>query len=163
MTIYTKFLDKVITLVEYFLMVLLAAAILIVGSQITFRYIFNSPLSWSEQGARFLFIWLTMMSVPCIFRRKGMIAFDLITGMFPERTRTAVEILVQFIVMFFAVFYLYTSLTLMMKTGSRVTAGVAIPQNLIYVAPPISMTLLILVLVEQFIQSVGKLKGGKAA
>ena len=161
-TIYTKFLDKLITVIEGILILLLAVAIGIVGTQIIFRYVFDSPLSWSEQGARCIFIWLTMLSVPCIFRRKGMIAFDLIINNLPDKVKSVLEIVVQLIVLFFAVYYFYYSLMLCISTGSRVMAGVAIPQNLMYISQPISMAFLILVMIEQFIQTVTKLRGGEA-
>lgn len=151
---YSKILDRIISVIEVLLMILLAAAILIVGTQIVFRYIFHNPLSWSEQGARCIFIWLTMLSVPCIFRRRGMIAFDLIINHLPRKAKILMEILVQFIILFFAGYYLTVSVQQCIVTGSRVMAGVEIPQNLIYISQPISMSLLILVMVEQFIDSV---------
>ena len=157
---YSKILDRIIAVIEALLMFLLAAAIVIVGTQIVFRYIFNSPLSWSEQGARCIFIWLTMLSVPCIFRRKGMIAFDLITSHLPRKARILMEILVQFIILFFACYYLIVSIQQCIVTGSRVMAGVEIPQNLIYISQPISMSLLILVMLEQFFESVRALRKG---
>lgn len=156
-TIYSKIIDRIISVIEVVLVVLLGGAIVIVGTQIVFRYLFNSPLSWSEQTARCIFIWLTMMCVPCIFRRKGMIAFDLITSNLPDTPKKILEILVQLIVMFFSVYYFFVSVGLCVKTGSRVMAGVAIPQNAMYISQPISMALLTMVMIEQLIQTVKSL------
>ncbi len=161
--IYSKILDRIISVIEVLLMILLAVAIVIVSTQIVFRYIFKSPLSWSEQGARCIFIWLTMLSVPCIFRRKGMIAFDLIVTHLKGKARIIFEILVQCIILFFAGYYFTVSVQQCIATGSRVMAGVEIPQNLIYISQPISMFLLVLVMIEQFADSVRRFgKEGKA-
>lgn len=147
----TKFLDKALGVVEKFLIFLLGISIVIIGIQIVFRYFFSSPLSWSDQASRGLFIWMTMMSVPCIFRRKGMIRFDLIVGIVSTKIRIIADVLVQGVVLFFAVFYLINSTQLCINTGGRVMAGVEIPQNVTYIAAVISMFLLVLVLVEQTI------------
>lgn len=154
----TKILNKVIPVIEKILMVLLAVSIVIITVQIICRYFFNSPLSWSEQISRCLFVWLTMLCVPCIFRRKGMIAFDLITEKLPYVANRICAFAVQAVIMFFAVFYLINSFLLCVETGNRVMAGVAIPQNLMYIAPVIAMFMLILVLIEQTIDMAKEMK-----
>lgn len=157
----TKFLDKSISVIEKVLVFLLGASILIIAAQIVRRYFFHSPLSWSEQTARCIFVWMTMLCVPCIFRRKGMIAFDLLVNMLPKKLQYVFALIVEFIVLFFACFYLYNAVQLCISTGARVMAGVAIPQNAIYIAPVIAMFFLILVLIEQIIDLANKLKGGE--
>lgn len=159
----TKILDKVLWLVKQILIVLLAASIIIVAFQIFFRYLMNKPLNWSEQTARCIFIWITMLSVPCVFRAKGMIAFDLLVNALPAKVKLFVGILVECIVMFFAVCFFYYSIQLCIDTGARVMAGVKIPQNLIYISMPISMFLLVFVILENIIISVKEfVKGGAA-
>lgn len=160
---YSKALDKVIWLIKRILIVLLGASVVIVAFQIFFRYLLNKPLNWSEQMARCIFIWMTMLSVPCIFRAKGMIAFDLFVNALPAKAKAVTVIIVDLIVMFFAVCFFYFSVQLCINTGARVMAGVEIPQNLIYISMPISMFLLICVVLERLTDSVKKLtKGGKA-
>ncbi len=48
--------------VESILCVLLSALSIVTFSQVVARYIFQAPLSWSEELARFLLLWLAMMS-----------------------------------------------------------------------------------------------------
>lgn len=68
--LYSKVLAKIIRVIEYILMVLLAAALIIITLQVLFRYILAAPLNWSEQTARCLFIWMIMLAVPVLFYRK---------------------------------------------------------------------------------------------
>lgn len=160
---YSKALDKVIWFVKQLLIILLGVSIVIVAVQIFFRYLLNSPLNWSEQVARCIFIWMTMLSVPCIFRAKGMIVFDLLVSALPEKLKNLVAVIVDLIVMFFAACFFYYSVQLCVNTGARVMAGVEIPQNLVYISMPISMFLLAFVILEQVADSLKKLfEGGKA-
>ena len=52
---------------EIALVFLLVAMTLTVFSQVIARYIFEAPLSWSEELARFILIWLSMLSAAYAF------------------------------------------------------------------------------------------------
>lgn len=149
MSVYSKILDKIIWVLEKIIMVLLGVAIVIIAFQIFFRYVLDSPLWWSEQTARCLFIWMMMLSVPIIFRRKGAVAFDLLVDILPVKPKKVIRILVQYIIMFFSTSYCYYGIQLCIQTGDRVISGIEIPQNLMYIAAPIAMFLLTLIILEQ--------------
>lgn len=48
---------------EYVCMVLFSLMTFLVGIQVFSRFIFNLPLEWSEELARFVFIWLVYISI----------------------------------------------------------------------------------------------------
>ena len=50
---------------------LLIAMTIVVFSQVVARYIFEAPLSWSEELARFLLMWLSMLSAAYAFKTKS--------------------------------------------------------------------------------------------
>lgn len=151
---YSKILGKIIWVIEKVLMVLLGIAIAIITAQVFWRYVFNDPLNWSEQSARCLFIWMMMLSIPVLFYRKGAVAFDLLVDILPRKPRDIAHIITQLLVLFFAVFYLKASIELCIQTGNRILSGLEIPLNLLYIAPPISMVLLIMVMMQQIIDSI---------
>ena len=148
---YDKILAKIIWIIEKILMVLLGIAIAIISAQVFWRYVLKDPLNWSEQTARCLFIWMMMLSVPVLFYRKGAVAFDLIVDSLPKKAQDIMRILVQLVILFFACFYLKASIQLCIQTGSRILSGLEIPMNMLYTAPVVSMTLLILVCIKQII------------
>jgi len=152
-------LDKVVWVLEKIVMILLGVAIVIIAFQVFFRYVLDSPLWWSEQTARCLFVWMMMLSVPVIFHRKGAVAFDLIVEMLPVKSREIIHILVQCVIMLFSVSYCYYGIQLCIETGDRIISGIEIPQNLMYAAAPVAMFLLTLVILEQMAQEVKALLG----
>ncbi len=156
---YLKMLDKVVWVLEKIVMILLGVAIVIIAFQVFFRYVLDSPLWWSEQTARCLFVWMMMLSVPVIFHRKGAVAFDLIVEMLPVKSREIIHILVQCVIMLFSVSYCYYGIQLCIETGDRIISGIEIPQNLMYAAAPVAMFLLTLVILEQMAQEVKALLG----
>lgn len=152
--LYSKVLAKIIRFIEYILMVLLAAALVIITLQVIFRYVLASPLNWSEQTARCLFIWMIMLAVPVLFYRKGTVAFDLLVDMMPRKVQDVVRIIVQLLVLGFALFYLVTSIQLCIQTGSRILSGIEIPMNMLYSAPPVAMIVTILVIFQHIAECV---------
>ena len=73
-----KILDKVMDTVEVFITFLLGCEVIVVTAQIIWRYLFKSPLSWSDQMCRFGLQWIVMLGIPLIFHRKTAVVFDII-------------------------------------------------------------------------------------
>ena len=63
---------------------LLVAFTLLTLAQVISRYIFSMPLSWSEQLARYMFIWMLMLFMPVIMRHGNNLGFDLIINKLPK-------------------------------------------------------------------------------
>ncbi len=63
LAIYSKFLDKLETLEKILLAASSAAMVVIIVYQVILRYCFNASNSWSEELARYLFIYDVMLAV----------------------------------------------------------------------------------------------------
>ena len=53
--------DKFNKLNEYFIIGLMAAMCLVLLAQVISRYLFGKPLTWSEELARYMFVWLALL------------------------------------------------------------------------------------------------------
>ena len=95
-----------------------------------------------------------MLAVPVLFYRKGTVAFDLLVDMMPRKVQDVVRIIVQLLVLGFALFYLVTSIQLCIQTGSRILSGIEIPMNMLYSAPPVAMIVTILVIFQHIAECV---------
>ena len=63
---------------ELCICVILVILTLTVFSQVIARYIFQAPLSWSEELARFLLMWLSMLSAAYAFKVKSHFALKIL-------------------------------------------------------------------------------------
>ena len=54
----------------------LAAMALIVGANIALRYTTNHSLSWSDEAARYLMIWMTFLGAGLALRTGGHVAIS---------------------------------------------------------------------------------------
>jgi len=95
---------KVIENLERFVMIsLFLMIILAVSIQVFFRYVLNNPLSWPEELARFLLVWLSFIATSILYRRKGHIAIDTLVKLFQARHQLIISILLNTIIMTFLI------------------------------------------------------------
>lgn len=69
----------------------LVATLVVVLLQIVTRYVFANPLSWTEELARFLLVWLTFLAAGYVMSRRLHIAVDLLVARVSRRTAVAVD------------------------------------------------------------------------
>ena len=87
----SKTFDFIEFVIERILIGLMLIFVGIIVVQIVWRYILNSPLTWSEQVSRYLFIWAMLLAIPIVTRKKQDIAFDLLVNKFPEKFRIKIQ------------------------------------------------------------------------
>ena len=145
-----KFMSKLVDILEKIMTVLLGIAAVLVVMQIFWRYVLRDPLGWTDQGCRFVFVWMCMFGLPVLFYRKSVVAFDLIVGKLKGKAALTVDIVFLLIGLFFAVYFLIASIQFCVKTGPRIIPGFFnIPFNAVYAALPVAAVLLILVFIDQ--------------
>lgn len=60
--------------------------IVVVGfAQVLFRFVFASPLSWSEELVRYVFVWSVFLTAEIAFNLNGHISIDFLTTWYPPR------------------------------------------------------------------------------
>ncbi len=143
-----KLLDAVMVLNKKILVVLLSVFTLIVVLQVVARYIFHSPLTWSEQVARYLFIWMIMLGTPLAMRMNVHIAFDMVLKWMPLRLQKGLKIMNLALIAAFGSYWCMKSLDLVFRSTETIAAGIEIPMNYIYSAQPVGAALLVLVSLE---------------
>ena len=146
-----KIINKLMKGVENLLTGILIADTLIIFLQVIFRYVLGSPLGWSEQICRLLFLWGVMVGIPVVFYNKADMLFDLLYNMFPFKVRKLLGSLFSLIGMGFSAFYFVCGVQLVMKTGMRMTSGIKMPVNVLYVAQPVCAALLLLVFIDRLV------------
>ncbi len=122
----SKCVSSIMKLVEVICMLLLAMSVVFVAMQIFFRYFLSHPLGWTEQSARFCFIWIVMLGIPIMFHRKGEISFDFLREKLTGRKHKILMLFFEVIGILFCGIYFVFGMTLCMRTGNRMTSGLAI-------------------------------------
>ena len=86
-----RWLDQ--NLEEFLLVLFLAAMAVIMGIQVLARYVLGMSLSWSEEVARYLFIWSGFLSVSYSTKKCVSIKIEQFVASFPKRWKAALKVL----------------------------------------------------------------------
>lgn len=80
-----------VTLEQVASVLLLVTILSLVFGQVIARYVFQSPWFWSDELARYAYVWLSFVSAIFVAARHGHIRIDLINRFLGRRGRLAVE------------------------------------------------------------------------
>ena len=67
--------------------------------QVLTRYLMATPLSWTEEIARFLLVWLTFVTAGYVMSRRLHIVVDLLSGRLPRGCSRAVDVFAGLVVL----------------------------------------------------------------
>ncbi len=127
-----------------------AAIAVIVGAAVVFRYGFNNSLSWSEDAAKFIMVWMTFIAAPLGFKHGAHVSCDLLPPGLPKAVQRAIRIVVWLIVIFVMVVLTRNGWTFAWNGRSQVALTVGdISMFWVFVCMPIGAALMALVALEQ--------------
>lgn len=103
-------------------------------AQVFWRYVFNDPLTWSEELARYLFVWIAYLSAWLTWRYRAHIALDAVTYLrSPVLERWSAR-LVEVLVLGFCAYTFYANFRLLGLTVDQPSAVLEIPMVWVYSA-----------------------------
>ncbi|MCI6820812.1 MAG: TRAP transporter small permease [Clostridiales bacterium] len=78
---------------EIFLVILLLVMVVLIFVQVVMRYCFNSSLSWSEELARILFIWVSWIGISLGQKKGEHIKITMVTDKLKGNAKKAILVL----------------------------------------------------------------------
>jgi TRAP-type C4-dicarboxylate transport system permease small subunit len=90
--LFKSALDAVYALTQYVLFVMVAAMVAIVFAQVIFRFILHASLPWSEEAARYIMVWISMLGASVGLRNKGHIGVEAVVMLLPAPAKRAVSV-----------------------------------------------------------------------
>jgi TRAP-type C4-dicarboxylate transport system permease small subunit len=102
-------LDDWVARLETVAVILLVALLTAVTfAQVVTRYLLGDPLIWSEEAARYLFVWVSMIGAALALREGGHFGLDLVIRPMPQLKPVLGPLVILVMVMF---------LVILLKTG----------------------------------------------
>lgn len=157
---YSKLLDVIEKIEKAFLAAAMAVMIVDMIYQVIMRYIFNSANAWSEELARYLFIFEVMIAAAIAVRKNSHLQIDVLINCFKPRTKTIFTIVSTLVGIVFLAFLLVYSIGLVQTGNSNISVGLNIPMSIPYVSVPIGVVLMLLTSVEVVLKNIQELKEG---
>lgn len=99
---------------------------LILIAQILARQVFHSPLNWSEELARLLFVYVGMLGISVGIRNQQHVFIDFITNLFPEKVKKVANSFVQLIIFICLIAFIHFGIKLFFKAENNIfTLGIS--------------------------------------
>ncbi|MCO5163933.1 MAG: TRAP transporter small permease [Mesorhizobium sp.] len=125
--------------------------ILVTLAQVVFRYVIAAPLPWSEELARYCFVWIVFLGGAVGLARGVHLGLDLFVNMLPHKVRRALDAVTNAVIACFAATVIYASYPVINMNMFQRSPALGVQMSWIYVAIPISMALIFLISVERLI------------
>lgn len=117
--------------------------ILLIFYQVVMRRCFNSSIAWSEELARYIFIWQVWLAVPYTVTKGRHIRLEVLLDVVKPKGRFVLDMIFFLVSAFFFGYIGYLSIGIVgnvIKMG-QLTPALMIPKWLCYLALPVGTTL----------------------
>ena len=128
---FNKFLDA-------FCVVCMALILLLVIVQVVMRYIFNSPLTWSEELAVYVMVWMTFAGSVICMRDKEHIDVTILVDYLPHGLQKLAIIFSRLASAVFLMIVIYYGFDFVMENRVVTSAANQINMGLVYSIIPLS-------------------------
>ena len=139
---------------ESVLCVLISALSIVTFSQVVARYVFEAPLSWSEELARFLLLWLAMLSSAYAFKIKSHFALQFVIKIVTRKIQKLISVLVSLLVIFFLSGFVFYSIKFVLGVKGHLAPALQIPMEIPYSSSIAGSSLMLYYVVKIFINDI---------
>ena len=111
--------------------------LLIVLIQVFCRYVLGNSLSWSEETARYLSVWITFLAIGLAFYKGELIGIDFVASLIPEKAKPLFESASHAVVLFFIVIIIKYGFALAAFSMNQSAPTLRISMGYVYGAVPV--------------------------
>ncbi|PFG20644.1 TRAP transporter small permease [Serinibacter salmoneus] len=141
MTRFKEGLDKAL---EWLCVVLFALLVVTVAWQVFTRQVLNDPSGWSEELAKYTFIWLGLFAAALMFGERGHIAVDFVVRKMPAGVQHWIGVFGQLVIALFAVIVMiYGGYKVSALAWNQNLTGLPVNVGWLYTALPVAGVLIL--------------------
>ncbi|MDR1977466.1 MAG: TRAP transporter small permease [Synergistaceae bacterium] len=129
---------------ELFLVSTLFFSVALIFTQVVMRYVFRDSLSWSEEMARYLFVWQAWIAASFATKRSRHINLDIVVNLCPPKGKEVLFWVAHLTWLAFTLFLTWKSAGLARLVFSRktISAALQIKMGWVYLAVPVGCALM---------------------
>ena len=140
---------------EFALIIAVAVLTLDVLWGVATRHLLGGQAKWTEELARFLLIWVSMLGSAAAFGEKAHLGVDYFVGLMDPAARRIMEIFSYIVVLLFTIFiFIKGGYTLVSNNLGQLTPALQISMGYVYAAVPIAGLFIIVFTFEQLLECI---------
>jgi len=138
-------------------------AMVAIGYQVFTRYILNFTPPWTEELARYSSIWITMLGIGVVLRRREHIKIDYLETILTEKgmlkSRLLLEVVNTTVTSIFLVFLVYGGVKILKAAARQTAPGLKLSLLFVYIAIPIGCLFALLFIIERIFDGISEMRG----
>ena len=148
----TRF-DTILAKVEAVVLIgLVVIMTVVVFLQVVYRYVLTQPLHWSEELARYLFVWISILGAAVGVQRRGHFGMDFFYRMLPDKGRRFLLFIIYLLMGVVILVLLIQGIALVQKTTAQQSPAMEISMGWAYACLPVGGALMVIHLLVIFIK-----------
>ncbi len=139
---FIKVLDD--KLEEYFLVTTIMFSVILVFLQVVMRYVFSASLSWSEELARYLFLWQIWVGASFAAKHSRHLKVEMLKNLFPKKGQLVLDVIAALFWIGFCVFLTTKSgiITNTLFQIGQLSPAMRMPMGYAYASVPVGCGLM---------------------
>ena len=134
--------------------ILVAVITVVVAAGVFWRYVLNDSLSWTEEVARYLLIWLAAVGSIVAMHRRQHVAIDIIPDMFSGLGGRAIRLAIAVVIILTCSVMAFFGWKLAWNAWGQTASSFYLPLFYTTAAIPVAMTGFLLMAVEQALEEI---------
>jgi TRAP-type C4-dicarboxylate transport system permease small subunit len=131
--------------------VLVIIMTLVTLDQVVSRYVFDAPLIWSEEAARYLFIWVALIGAAAAVRRGSHYGLEVVFQRLPAGAQATFSIVIWLVMAAFAVVLTLKGVTETVQASRQFSSSLPMRMHWAYAAVPVGAGLMVWHLIARLI------------
>ncbi len=140
-------IEKVIMIALSIMFLVMVGAIFL---QVVMRYVFNNANAWSEELARYTFVWLTLLGASVAVRKTSHMKVDYFINLMPRKLVKILYIFTNALLIAFFLVVIKYGFDLVAITFKQKSAGMGMPMAYPYLALPVGAILMLMFTIESY-------------
>ncbi len=132
------------TRLNWILALIMTLTLVVVSAQVWYRFVLNDPLAWSEEMARYLFVWISFLGSAVGVRMNVHLGIDLIDKILSPKGRKIMTVLVNLLIQIFLVVVILWGIKILKVVQFQKSASMGIPMTYPYLAVPVGSALMLI-------------------
>ena len=133
---------------ELILCFLLIGIVITTFTQVLFRYVFQFSLAWTEELARYIFLWLSALSIAYAFKLKSHFALTFLVDRFQKKHRIIIHTMVNVLVLLFLSIFVWKSFEYTLSVIDQIGPGTGLSMSIPYSSSIVGGVLMIYYIVQ---------------
>lgn len=130
---------------------LMAFMSIIIFLAVIFRFVIHSPLTWSEEAARYMMVWVTYLGAGIAVKKGRHIGVTMFIGKLPFGLRRPLILFSEVVSLLFLVVLVYQGVNLLLTLRTQVSPAIGLPMIIPYFAIPFGCLYMFLHLLERLL------------